>query len=58
MPYIFVVVFVLLWGYKPIQDILNFGSFAVHWPALHNLILRKFTKALCQGLGFGFLFAR
>ena len=40
MPYIFVVVFVLLWGYKPIQNILDLGTVAVHWPALHNLILR------------------
>jgi L-lactate transport len=40
MPYIFVVVLVLLWGYKPFQDILNMATLAVHWPALHNLILR------------------
>ena len=41
MPYIFVVVLVLLWGYKPFQDILNMATVAVHWPALHNLILRR-----------------
>ena len=41
MPYIFVVVLVLLWGYKPFQDILNRVTVAVHWPALHNLILRS-----------------
>lgn len=40
MPYIFVVVLVLLWGYKPFLNILNFATIAVHWPALHNLILR------------------
>lgn len=40
MPYIFVVVLVLLWGYKPFQNILNLATIAVHWPALHNLILR------------------
>jgi lactate permease len=40
MPYIFVVVLVLLWGYKPFQNILNLATVAVHWPALHNLILR------------------
>ena len=40
MPYIFVVVLVLLWGYKPFQNILNLASITVHWPALHNLILR------------------
>jgi len=40
MPYIFVVVLVLLWGYKPFQNILNMATIAVRWPALHNLILR------------------
>ena len=40
MPYIFVVVLVLLWGYKPFQNILNMATIAVPWPALHNLILR------------------
>jgi lactate permease len=40
MPYVFVVILVLLWGYKPFQDILNLATVAVHWPALHNLILR------------------
>lgn len=40
MPYIFLVLMVLLWGFKPFQSILNRASFAVPWPALHNLILR------------------
>jgi L-lactate transport len=40
MPYIFVVVLVLLWGYKPFLNILNLATIAVRWPALHNLILR------------------
>jgi L-lactate transport len=40
MPYIFVVVLVLLWGYKPFQNILNMATIVVHWPALHNLIVR------------------
>ena len=40
MPYIFVVILVLLWGYKPFQYILNLATIAVRWPALHNLILR------------------
>jgi len=40
MPYIFVVILVLLWGYKPFQNILNLATVAVRWPALHNLILR------------------
>jgi lactate permease len=40
MPYMFVVVLVLLWGYKPFQSILNLATIVVRWPALHNLILR------------------
>ncbi|HEV2274578.1 MAG TPA: lactate permease LctP family transporter [Acidobacteriaceae bacterium] len=40
MPYIFLVVFVLLWSYKPVQSVLNVATFALRWPALHNLILR------------------
>ena len=40
MPYIFLVILVLLWGFKPLQAILDLATFAVRWPALHNLILR------------------
>jgi L-lactate transport len=40
MPYIFLVVLVLLWGYKPFQNILNLASISIRWPGLHNLILR------------------
>ena len=40
MPYVLVVVIVLLWGYKPIQSILNLATLSLRWPALHNLILR------------------
>ncbi len=40
MPYIFLVILVLLWGFKPFQSILNLATFAVPWPGLHNLILR------------------
>jgi L-lactate permease len=40
MPYLFVVILVLLWGYKPFQNFLNLATIAVRWPALHNLILR------------------
>ena len=40
MPYIFLVILVLLWGFKPLQAVLDLATFAVRWPALHNLILR------------------
>ncbi len=40
MPYIFLVILVLLWGFKPLQVILDVATFPIRWPALHNLILR------------------
>jgi lactate permease len=40
MPYIFLVILVLLWGFKPFQSVLNLATIAVPWPGLHNLILR------------------
>lgn len=39
-PYILLVIFVLLWGYKPLQVKLNAASFSLSWPGLHNTILR------------------
>ena len=39
-PYILLVIFVLLWGYKPLQVKLNAASFSFSWPGLHNTILR------------------
>ena len=40
MPYGFLVLFVLAWGYPPILAILNKASIAFPWPGLHNHILR------------------
>ena len=40
MPYVFLVIFVLLWSYPPVQMLLNKATFPLPWPALHNLILR------------------
>jgi L-lactate transport len=40
MPYGLLVVFVLLWGYKPVQAMLNTVTSAVPWPHLHNLVQR------------------
>src|SRR5450432_127724 len=34
------VVFVLVWGYPPIQKQLNSTNILVHWPGLHNTIQR------------------
>jgi L-lactate transport len=39
-PYGLLVVFVLLWGYPPIQKQLNTVSVAFPWPSLHNLVER------------------
>ncbi len=39
-PYMLLVVFVLLWGYKPIQEYLNRANFTFPWPDLHNIIQR------------------
>jgi L-lactate transport len=39
-PYALLVVFVLLWGYKPIQTQLNATNIPIHWPGLDNTIQR------------------
>ena len=41
MPYILLVILVLLWGFKPFQQLLNRATLAISWPWLHNLILRR-----------------
>ena len=40
MPYGFLVIFVLAWGYPPILALLNKASVALPWPGLHNEIIR------------------
>ncbi|HTX38457.1 MAG TPA: lactate permease LctP family transporter [Bryobacteraceae bacterium] len=39
-PYALLVVFVLLWGYKPLAAELNHFNIPVNWPGLHNAIER------------------
>ncbi len=39
-PYLLLVIFVLLWGYKPLQTELNKFNIPVSWPGLHNAIQR------------------
>ncbi len=39
MPYGLLVILVLLWGYKPIQALLNRATISVAWPLLHNHVL-------------------
>src|SRR4051794_2124647 len=40
MPYVFLVICVLLWGYKPFQTVLNSVTAVFPWPMLHNYVLR------------------
>ncbi|WP_218623923.1 lactate permease LctP family transporter [Granulicella sp. dw_53] len=40
MPYAFLVVLVLAWGYQPFLTILNKASISFAWPALHDEIVR------------------
>jgi lactate permease len=39
-PYALLVVFVLLWGYHPLQQWLNSFNISILWPGLHNTIQR------------------
>jgi lactate permease len=39
-PYLLLVIFVLLWGYKPLQVELNRFNILVNWPGLHNIVQR------------------
>jgi lactate permease len=39
-PYLLLVAFVLLWGYKPLASELNRFSIPVNWPGLHNAVQR------------------
>jgi len=40
LPYGLLVVCVLLWGYKPVQALLNEASIAIPWPFLDNVVRR------------------
>ncbi len=39
-PYALLVVFVLLWGFKPVQHYLALGTWSFFWPYLHDHVLR------------------
>jgi lactate permease len=39
-PYLLLVAFVLLWGWKPMQAPLNSVTMPISWPSLHNQILK------------------
>lgn len=39
-PYVWLVIFVLLWGIGSVKTVLNHGTFVFAWPGLHNLVQR------------------
>jgi len=39
-PYLLLVIFVLLWGYQPLQKWLNGFSLPIDWPGLHAMVRR------------------
>ncbi len=40
MPYVFLVICVLLWGYKPVKALLDQPGVSIPWPGLHNVVWR------------------
>jgi L-lactate transport len=40
LPYAFLVLCVLLWGFKPFQGRLDLVNISFHWPMLHDFVLR------------------
>lgn len=55
MPYGLLVVFVLLWGYKPVQTLLNSVTTNLAWPWLHNAIQRM-PPAVAKPVLYGALY--
>jgi lactate permease len=51
-PYILLVVFVLVWGLKPVQAQLGAYSIPIQWPGLHNTILRV-SPAVAKSTPYG-----
>jgi len=49
VPYILLVIFVLLWGYKPLQTRLDSYTVAFHWPALADKPMYKFSWLSASG---------
>ena len=54
-PYVLLVVFVLLWGYKPVQARLAAFNAVFEWPGLHNLIHRM-PPVVAQPSGYPALY--
>jgi len=40
MPYVLLAVFVLLWGWPPVRNLLDQAGPRILWPGLHNFVLR------------------
>ena len=54
-PYALLVAFVLLWGMKGVQSLLNQVSISFAWPGLHNSILRM-PPVVAQPSGYGAMY--
>lgn len=39
-PYALLIILILLWGYKPVQALVNSVTISFPWPSLHNAVLR------------------
>ncbi len=58
-PYLLLVACVLVWGYKPVSDMLNASAIKIEWPGLHNLVDRMppvLTKPTPYAAVFNFNF--
>lgn len=40
MPYLLLVACVLLWGWSPVRTLLDTATFVLHWPMLHDVVVR------------------
>jgi L-lactate transport len=54
-PYLLLVILVLLWGYKPVLDLLNRFNLSFGWPGLHNLIQRT-PPAVSKPAGYAAIY--
>jgi lactate permease len=54
-PYILLVLFVLVWGLKPVQQLLNSVSVSFPWPWLHNEIQRM-PPVITRGAKYGAMY--
>ncbi len=54
-PYVLLVIFVSLWSLDGVKKVLNLATFSIHWPGLHNAILRV-APAVLKPAPYGAVF--